>query len=97
MPWHDRTSYPFNRASVIANAPMQSGVYALHSETRWIYVGESGDILARLIQHLDGDSACIGLFRNLTFSYELLPEMVRAGRLDELITKFRPICNVWAV
>jgi hypothetical protein len=97
MQWRNRANHPFNRGSVILNAPMQSGVYVLRDQTRWIYVGETNDILARLIQHLDGDNSCIALFRNLTFSYEVLPEVVRGGRLEELIRKFRPICNQWAV
>ena len=62
-------------------------------EARWIYIGESDDILAQLIQQLDGDHACLALFPNRTFSYELLPEITRGWQLEQLIERFRPICN----
>ena len=75
------------------NAPIRSGVYALHHGTRWIYVGEASDILAQLIQHLHGDGVGITMFSGLTFSYELLSEVTRARRQAELIQYFRPICN----
>ena len=93
MPWSSRTRYPFNAKSVIVHAPMESGVYAIHNGTTWIYVGETADILAQLVQHLNGSNVCITVFPNLTFSYELLPELTRAWRLEELVREFRPVCN----
>ncbi|PYN85256.1 MAG: hypothetical protein DMD87_23645 [Candidatus Rokuibacteriota bacterium] len=97
MSWINPTRYPFTQRSVVVNAPMQSGVYALHNGIRWIYVGETSDILAQLVQLLNGDNAFLTVFRDLTFSYELLPEVTRAWRRAELVREFRPICNAQLV
>jgi len=93
MSWNNRTRYPFTAKSVVVHAPMESGVYAIHNGSTWIYIGETGDILAQLVQHLNGDNVCIAVYPNLTFSYELLPELTRVWRLEELVREFRPICN----
>src|SRR5215831_5597510 len=43
MPWRNPVRYPFDKTSIILNAPNGSGVYALRNEHTWIYVGESKD------------------------------------------------------
>ena len=87
--------YSFTHISIVLNAPERSGVYALHYQTSWIYVGESANIRAQLLQHLDGDNACIAVYPSLSFSFETIPEAVRTWRQDELIREFRPTCNPW--
>ena len=69
MPWRNAISYPFDIASVVRSAPSESGVYALRNEKTWIYIGESKDILAQLVQHLRRDSECVQRFPKLTFTY----------------------------
>ena len=85
--------YSFTHISVVLNAPEQSGVYALHYQASWVYVGESANIRAQLLQHLNGDNACITVYPNLSFSFEMIPEAVRAWRHGEMIREFRPTCN----
>jgi hypothetical protein len=87
--------YSFTRTAVVLHAPDQSGVYALHYQTTWVYVGESANIRAQLLQHLNGDNACITVYPSLSFSFETVPEAVRAWRQDELVREFRPTCNPW--
>ena len=94
MPWRNNAiSYPFDIASVILNAPQDSGVYALRDTTIWVYIGESKDILAQLVQHIKSDRRCIKRFPNLTFTYELSPSIARTFRMNELIREFRPVCQ----
>jgi len=98
MPWANATAYPFNHTSVILNAPMSGGVYAIYNETTWVYVGETRDILAQLIQHLRGDVPCIANYRtkhpDLKFSYEVVQRANdRIGRVKAAISEFCPICN----
>ncbi len=95
MAWRSPARYAFAHTSVVVNAPEQSGVYALHYQTTWVYVGESENIRAQLLQHLSGDNARLTVYPHLTFSYELFPEAVRSWRQDELVREFRPICNPW--
>jgi len=93
MPWGNPTTYPFAAASIMQNAPKESGVYALYNGTTWVYVGESSNILAQLMQHLNGDVACITMFPRLGFSYELVRPGMRTWRMQEVISEFRPVCN----
>jgi hypothetical protein len=93
MPWRNPVSYPLETGSVLRNAPQESGVYALRHGKTWLYIGESKDILAQLVQHLGGNNLCIEKFANLTFSYELAAPTVRAWRMNELIREFRPVCQ----
>ena len=93
MPWNNPISHPFQTTAVILYAPQASGVYALRNAETWVYVGESRDILAQLVQHLNGDNACIKRFRDLTFSYELVPGVERTSRMNELIRELRPVCQ----
>ena len=51
--------YSFTHISIVLNAPERSGVYALHYQTSWIYMGESANIRAQLLQHLRRDNAAI--------------------------------------
>jgi excinuclease UvrABC nuclease subunit len=93
MPWNNPNSYQFNRDSIIRNAPSASGVYALHTAQKWVYVGESRDIAARLLDHLNGDNPCIIASSPTHFSYELCPEWERVRRQNALILELQPACN----
>jgi len=50
--------HTWSESSIKPNAPQSSGVYAIHSAV-WIYIGESNDIQRKLLEHWDGDNACI--------------------------------------
>ena len=52
MPWTGSGGFDFTVPSVQANAPAASGVYVLYTGADNIYVGESGNIRDRLVQHL---------------------------------------------
>lgn len=86
-------TFAFERLSILANAPRASGVYALFNPQRWIYAGETGDIQARLLEHLNGDNRCITLARPTGFQFELPPAQQRVARQDALILQLRPKCN----
>jgi len=99
MPWGSWWSYPFTEASVILSAPEGAGVYMLHglhilhSARACIYVGETKDIRAQLIQHLREDDPCLTMFRARTFSYDLVIPAALSLRCAELVREFRPVCN----
>ena len=96
MPWGNPISYTFSRVSIGLNAPQQSGVYVLHSSRKtWVYVGESDNIRAQLIELLSGGNACLTIFSNLMFSYEIVPAATRAWRQGDLVKELQPICNQW--
>ncbi len=93
MGWGNEPSYQFSRTSILLNAPQEPGIYVLQADTTWIYVGETENIRAQLVAHLDGDNLCITMHSTLRFSYELVPSVIRTWRRDDLIKAYRPTCN----
>jgi excinuclease UvrABC nuclease subunit len=94
MPWTGSDGFQFTRQSIQINAPARSGVYALFvSPNTWVYISESGDIQARLTQHLNGDNACISRFSGLSFAYELVQANGRITRQNALLSEIRTACN----
>ena len=93
MPWKNINGYAFTAGSILTNAPSQSGVYGIYNSRKWIYIGESGDIRARLLQHLKGDNKCISQWNPTHFSYELWPEHQRVARQKTVMVELKPACS----
>jgi len=86
-------SLPWTYQSIVANAPHASGVYAIFNAQRYIYVGESGDIQARLLQHYNGDNQCIINALPTGFAFEVVAANQRVARQNQLIVALTPACN----
>lgn len=91
-PWNNKT-HPWNHASVVANAPNVSGVYAIWNHNQCIYVGETQDLQRRLLSHLQGDNPCIARSQPTAFSFEAVPAGLRGTRQSALIFQLRPVCS----
>jgi len=86
-------TYVLGYAGVRQKAPAASGVYAIHSSSRWIYIGESDDIRGSLFQHLNDAAACMKRFGPLSFSFELGNKVERVALCDALVAARSPVCN----
>jgi hypothetical protein len=84
--------FVWSRESILANAPEQSGTYAIYNQA-WIYFGEGESIRARLLAHWNGDNPCITRNQPTGFVFEILPARQRVTRQDALIVQFAPLCN----
>ncbi|MGO9576649.1 MAG: hypothetical protein ACLPTQ_20260 [Terriglobales bacterium] len=93
MAFRNQNGYAFNRASVLANAPNASGVYGIYRQGVWIYVGQSKDIQARLMQYINGENACILRNQPTGFTYDLAPEWQLDALEQGLIVGLNPACN----
>ena len=93
MGWKHLRSFAYTPASIRQNAPAAPGVYGIFTPHTWIYIGESRDIQARLLQHLNGDSPCIAESGATLFSFELVPMQSLAARYQALVLEYRPLCN----
>ena len=89
----DHAWHYYNRAAVDANVPATSGVYAVFRPREWIYIGESGDLPARMLQHLNGDNPRITQENPTGFQFEQVPEHQRVARQNHLIATLNPIAN----
>lgn len=95
MPWNGSGAFDFNELSVVTNASTESGVYALFNEGHWIYIGESENIRARLIQHLrNEENPCVRRNNPRLFAYLPVPALQRVRVQDALILELRPSCNM---
>ena len=94
MPWAGTHVWPFTKDGILANTPNASGVYALWTGDTWVYIGESNDMLRRLLELFGSPRPCIAEYVRLVFGFELVQtEAQRVARQDQLIRELVPACN----
>jgi excinuclease UvrABC nuclease subunit len=96
MPFNATAKNAFSAAGIVASAPRASGVYGIFNASEWIYVGEAGDMEARLLDHVNGNSDQSARIwrRNPTgFLCEPSPAQTRVLRERALILELDPTCN----
>lgn len=95
MSWRGSNGIPYTTLYVKRNAPSQSGVYVLYGPAApVVFVGESADIQARLLEHLDRDDDGIAQHAPSLFAYELVPlQSERLARVRALTLELHPLCR----
>jgi len=93
MAWKGSARFDYQLSSILIEAPIRSGIFAIYTQERCIFVGEAGDIRGRLLRLLDGDMACIAENQPTHFSFELADANSRALRCRELIAELNPVCD----
>jgi len=93
MPFEQFTPRSFTAVSVRTNAPAASGIYGISNAREWIYIGETDNIQASLLQALQqSDSAAMKRYPT-GFVFELCDPTDRLGRHHRLILEYEPVCN----
>lgn len=80
-------------SSVRANAPAVSGIYGISNAREWIYIGQSDDIQAALLEHLREAGTSLMERRPTGFVFELCDPAGRPARQGRLILEYKPSCN----
>ncbi|MEO8127653.1 MAG: GIY-YIG nuclease family protein [Bryobacteraceae bacterium] len=93
MPFANVSARVFKALSIQRDAPASSGVYGLSNASGWIYIGESDNIQARLLEHLQGSDPTMHGTKPTGFSFELCHSYNREARVRKLISELHPICN----
>jgi hypothetical protein len=93
LPFENHGNRSFTWTSISQNAPAASGVYGLANALHWIYVGETPNIQARLLDHLRFPDAILREHRPSGFTFELSSEQNRVGRQNQLVVELEPIGN----
>lgn len=93
MPFENHGNRSFTIVSVGKNAPSASGVYGLADSHQWIYVGETADIQAELLKHLQNPHAFLREHPPSGFTYELSSAGQRIERQNQLVMELEPIGN----
>ncbi len=96
MAFEGSASFPLTPGGILAGAPEASGVYALHTPTRWVFIGDSDDIRQALFEHLNATDRRFDAFQPLSFSWEVAPPAERRALRRWLIAELRPACNLRA-
>ena len=93
MPFENHGNRSFTLISVGKNAPAASGVYGLSNARQWIYVGETSNIQAELLKHLQFPDTSLKAQTPTGFTYELSSEEHRVERQNQLVFELEPIGN----
>ena len=83
MPWRDAKSITFTHIDIVAYMPSESGVYAIFDAECCIFVGESWNLKARLLEL----AAALSDVSHLTVKYELCADQDRIERKNTLMVE----------
>ena len=93
MPFEQFMLRSFTPVTVRANAPKASGVYGISNAWEWIFIGETDNIQASLLQVLQqSDSALLKRFPT-GFVFEVCHAVARRARQNRLILEYEPVYN----
>jgi len=93
MPFDRFMPYTFSLISVQKNAPALPGVYGLSNAREWIFVGETDNIKAKLISHLQETHTPLLEREPTGFIFELCAARDRMDRQERLIQEYQPVFN----
>lgn len=93
MPFEQFTPRSFTAVSVRANAPAAPGLYGLANAQEWIYIGETENIQATLLQALRQSDSAVQKRFPTGFVFELCGSPERRDRHNRLILEYEPVCN----
>jgi hypothetical protein len=93
MPFRNCFARAFKAAAILRDAPPSSGVYGLSNALGWIYVGETDDIQARLLAHLEEPDSFPAYGAPTGFSFELSSPSERVTRQRQIVHEFDPPRN----
>jgi len=80
MPFRNCFARTFKSAAVLREAPPRSGIYGLSNALGWIYVGETDNIQAQLLAHLEEPRSLVGYGVPTGFSFPAMADRDRYGR-----------------
>ncbi|HWR50684.1 MAG TPA: hypothetical protein VN428_06235 [Bryobacteraceae bacterium] len=92
MPFQNCLVQTFKTRPIQRSAPASSGVYGLSNAREWIYIGETDNIQARLLDHLAETTTLLAGCRPTGFSFEVCDPTDRAARRRRLILELAPAC-----
>ena len=80
-------------SAIMTYAPSAPGVYGISNSREWIFVGETDDIRAALLKHLQEPDTPQMRRQPTGFVFEVCERASRSARLDRLVLEYEPICN----
>jgi hypothetical protein len=93
MPFDQFTPRSLTPVSILANAPAGSGLYGISNAREWIYIGETDNIQATLLSHLQELDTSLMKRQPTGFVFEVCDRAGRTARQDRLVLEYEPACN----
>ena len=90
MPFESRFARAFTAVNIEREAPAASGVYGISNAKSWIFIEETENIRASLMEYL-AHSSGPSADQPSGFSFELSPSYSRTARRDRLIAELAPL------
>ncbi len=87
---------PYNRKDVMAFPGFKPGVYAIFKDSTVLFVGNSGDIKARMLRHVNGDNPNLTANEPNFWTAEVMAGAGQTNieaRQKALIDEFKPVFN----
>jgi hypothetical protein len=93
MPFRNFLARTFKAAEIRRGVPASSGVYGLSNGREWVYVGETDNIQARLLEHLEESDRRPAEGAPTGFNFEVCSPGDRIARQQRLIVELDPVRN----
>jgi hypothetical protein len=92
MPFKNSFGRVLTALTIEREAPEASGVYGISNSRRWLYIAETENIRASLMDYL-AEADANSQDPAAGFSFELSPAYSRTARRDRLIAELAPLQN----
>lgn len=93
MPFQIPGNRAFTPVSIHKNAPPASGIYGISNASRWIFIDESDDIQASLMQHFASRNTLPAGHVPSGFTFEVCEPGRRSERKQQLVAELHPVVN----
>jgi hypothetical protein len=93
MPFAECAARSFTVVSIQNNAPESSGVYGLSNAREWLFIGESDNIRADVLECQREIGTTLKAQTPTGFTFELCSPTERSARQKTLIRELKPRCN----
>ena len=91
MCWSSGADYAFDKESILAHVPQDSGVYAVDHFGIELFIGESANIREALLRHYYRHDFQTDQGRPTGFTFEVCAAEIRAQKAKSLIARFQPV------
>lgn len=86
MPWRQPKSIPFTRIDIVSTVPAHAGVYGIMDANSCVFVGESWNLRARLLELANALSEA----HDLSIVYEICGDDERFSRKAAILAELIP-------
>lgn len=95
MPFNPPFPRSFTASTVRQCVPALSGVYGISNAGEWIYIGETDNLQATLLAHLQRPNKLLE-HQPTGFIFEICDRANRPERHSRLVLEYRPTCEAYA-